>query len=435
MQDEGEAPAIAVGDSTGVIVGSNNLQVTYRPGPPLTPEALAALSPHAVAARIRASSHDDAVDLFASTPAEMLSKKLKALLLADEAKVIAILADLDADRVIELVRPYAKKFPWLADLPRAAEAIAHRAVILRWELDQGVGRLKRAATSPQGTNGYFREYGQGRIYCHHHGMISLTWEVSEPIAEFYSASGGTSGELGFPIRAAGFRKPAPSGALGKWQAFEGGCVAASVHGTYHVSSDMATVFGVGCPVSSAATRDGVEVQRFEIGTIYSSGAGLTLVRPEVAELVGSYIPTGQEEETGSYRVQSFSDSWGFKSAVYASGGTGAVLLDGGTLALYEELGGPGGWLGLPIAKATAINPAQSIQRFEHGSVYERLCPPGGHGLTLAVPAATVDLVGDTLGWPTSAEETIGGDDDHRIQHFERGVVTLQHGKRQAWHPA
>jgi hypothetical protein len=418
-----------------VIVGSNNLQVTYRPGPPLTPEALAALSPHAVAARIRATSHDDAVDLFASTPTEMLSKKLKALLLADEAKVIAILADLDADRVIELVRPYAKEFPWLADLPRAADAIAQRAVIRQLEHDQGVGRLKRAATSPQGTNGYFREYGPGRIYCHHHGNTSLTCEVSEPIAEFYSASGGTGGELGFPMWGAGLRGPHPVGSGGIWQAFEGGYVAASVHGTYRVSSDVAAVLSAGCPVSSAAERGGVEVQRFEKGTIYSSGAGLILVRPEVAELVnGSWIPTGKEEETGSYRVQPFSNSRGFKSAVYSSDGTGAVLLDGGTLALYKELGGPGGWLGLPIAEATGNDSGGYIQPFEHGSVYEGLRPSFDY-ILLAVSAATVDLVGDTLGWPTSAEETIGGDDDHRIQHFERGVVTLQHGKRQAWHPA
>jgi hypothetical protein len=270
--------------------------------------------------------------------------------------------------------------------------------------------------------------------------------VSEPIVEFYSTSGGTGGELGFPIQGAGFRLPPPSGVPGKWQAFEGGYVAASVHGTYRVSSDMAKVLSAGCPVSSAAERGGVEVQRFEKGTIYSSGAGLILVRPEVAELVnGSWIPTGKEEETGSYRVQPFSNSRDFKSAVYSSSrdfksavyssdGTGAVLLDGGTLALYKELGGPGGWLGLPIAEATGNDSGGYIQPFEHGSVYEGLRPSFDY-ILLAVPAATVDLVGDTLGWPTSAEETIGGDDGHRIQHFEHGVVTLRDGTRQAWRPA
>jgi hypothetical protein len=432
MRDEGDTSGTEVSDSQGTMIGGGNTQINnWSPRTPLTPTALAALSPHAAVARIRAASHDEAVDLFASAPTEILSKKLKALLLADEARVVAILADLDPDRVSELVKPVRDDFRWLAGLAMAAEAIAHRAVSLRWDHDPGAGWLERAATSPQKTNGYFRQYRQGRIYC----VVSFplnALEVSGAVAEFHLASGGTGGNLGFPVRA-----PAISDQAGRtggiWQKFEGAHVAASKYGTYRVSPRVFSLIGVrsGFPVAQAEKRDGgLEVQRFETVAVYSSEAGTTFVRLEVAEHAGDpWIPITDEEEAGSYRVQFFKNFLSMRMAVYSSDYAGAVPVVGRMLAFYQELGGPGSWLGLPVEKYTAaINRfnGRLIQRFERGSVYERL----GHDV-VAVPAETVDLVGDRLGWPTSNEEAVGGDDGHRIQYFEHGLVTLD-GGREIW---
>jgi hypothetical protein len=104
MAVDGAAGDVNASGSQGVQTGSGNTQINnWAPRQPLTPATLAALSPHAAVARIRRLSHDDAVDLFASAAADDLTAKLKALLLADEATAVAILADLDPLKAAVLI--------------------------------------------------------------------------------------------------------------------------------------------------------------------------------------------------------------------------------------------------------------------------------------------------------------------------------------------
>ena len=51
---------------------------------------------------------------------------------------------------------------------------------------------------------------------------------------------------------------------------------------------------------------------------------------------------------------------------------------------------------------------------------------------MAVPAETVELAGDRLGWPVSQEKSVDGSGDETIQYFENGVITLRDGKREIW---
>jgi hypothetical protein len=105
VRDEDVAPGIDVESSHGVQVGDGNTQVNnwLSSKPRLTPQTLNALSAHAAIDRIRESSHEEAVDLFASAPAEVLVRKLRTLLLTDEAWVVAILADLDPGKSAEII--------------------------------------------------------------------------------------------------------------------------------------------------------------------------------------------------------------------------------------------------------------------------------------------------------------------------------------------
>jgi uncharacterized protein with LGFP repeats len=370
-------------------------------------------------------SHDEAVDLFADTPSEVLAPKLKVLLRStDQQKIVAILADLDASKAAELIGPLATDFSWLPALPRAAEAIAQCAGELEWRHEAETGRLERAARSPEGTEGYFRQYAQGCIYWR--DDTETTCAASDEMATFHLASGGTGGELGFPQESRGHWH---SGRTDGWgQKFEGGYLFSSSHGTYSLSTELWNAWPrwLGFPLSDVEAHDGFRSQRFEEGVLYSSEAGMFAVRLEVAERTEGWVPISAEEDAHAHptgRVQRFNTAGSAKAAVYSSESTGVYRVFGRLLALYEELGGPGSWLGLPTAAARSIEDGRA-QRFEHGWIYDRVGDD-----PVVISAETVELVGNRLGWPVSEEQPIGTGDG-RIQFFESGAVVLRDGKRE-----
>jgi len=434
MAQDGTAGDTNVSGAQGVQAGSGNTQINnWSTRAPLTPAILAARNAEAGAARIRQLSHDEAVDLFADTGAEVLAAKLKVLLRsADQQRVVAILADLDASKAAELISPLATAFPWLPALPVAAEALAQRAAELEWDQEPEIGRLERAGRSPKGTEGYFRQYTQGSIYWRND--VKATFAVSGEIGEFHAANGGTEAELGFPEQDGGHWHSGR--ADGRGQPFEGGYLFSSSHGTYSLSPEFWGAWHrwLGFPLGIVEAHDGVTLQRFEEGSLYSSKAGMFAVRSEVAESgKGLLVPISTEELVRSDPaawVQYF--EWvgqGGETAVYSSTKTGAHPVSGAVLGFYKELGGPDSALGLPVAAAEFPKgiKIRYFQRFEHGSIYFQF-----HTGARMVPAETVALVGDRLGWPVSQEESAGTGDGDRIQFFENGVVTLRGGRREAW---
>ena len=441
MGQDGLAGGVNVSGSQGIVVGTGNTQINVNRSP--NHRSLAGLSLHSAVTRIRQWPHDDAVDFFANTSSEELAVRLRALLLADEPKAVAILADLDPPKAAELIIPCEDGFDWLHDLPEATEAIAQRAVDLKWDHESGQGRLERAPQSLEGTDGYFRQYKQGCIYWGSHR--DLCCAIRGPIAAFYLAHGGTGGGLGFPEGDESVGGPPGSGTVGMMQEFEGGCVFSSSHGTYRVSLEFADLLDsdsnfdwLGFPVAAAKTNDDrdrrhfaydIESQRFQGGMIYSSEAGTFAVRSEVAKRVFTgWVPISAEEVIPPYptaRVQRFRGDPSMESAVYSSDQTGVHRVPGRTLALYEALGGPVSWLGLPTSEKGSQG--TWYQDFEHGTIYV-----GVRYEPAAIPAETFKLFGNRLGYPMSQEEAVGDIGDRTIQYFEKGIVTLRNGKREFW---
>lgn len=432
-----QAPATDIGASQGVQVGTGNTQINnWGSGPRLSESTLAALSPRAAADRIRRSSHDEAVNLFARASAGMLVEVIGALLEADVAMAVAILADLPRDKIAELISSHDGNYPWLVFLSHAAEVTGRAAGSLGWDHETGAGRLELAARSPQDTDGYVRQYRQGRLYWSTRQRYpDDSCLVRGSIARFHETNGSTRGKFGFPQSAAEADESA-RGTKGEWQEFEGGFIASSDTGAHHVLTEiaMAARFGLsslGFPIAPAAVKDGVESQDFEGGTVYSSDEGTFAVRLEIAARTGhAWVPISTEsaqQDAGPYRVQRFRDRDGALMAMYSPGDRRAIEVTGRVLVLYEEFGGPACWLGLPTANAEGSWRNECTQAFEHGVVYSR---PGCDAV--AVPVETAALVGMRLGWPMSAEQPIGDNPRERIQFFERGIVTLRDGKRDIW---
>jgi hypothetical protein len=441
VEDDGTAAAnITVSGSQAVQAGTGNIQHNWLTRTPLDVATFAALSPHAAVTRIRALAHDDAVDLLARAPADDLTDKLKALLLADEPTAVAILADLSPRKADQLIAPHRRDFPWLAHLPTAADAIAEHAVSLQWHHDAETGWLERAARSPYRTEGYFRRYKHGRVYWS--DFESTTCRISGSIAECHQANGGSGGEFGFPLEEE-VRGKTLQGTKGSTQVFEGGWVHSSSFGAYGIPEKLEAKWGewLGFAASAAGTRDGVTIQLFEGGVAYSSDQGAFTVRAEIAECADQgwhrlssdgerWLPASAEEDVSASattgRVQRFKNTTGTEMAVYSSGETGVHCVVGERLALYEKLGGPASHLGFPIS-AVITRYGGWTQEFEHGTIYDHL----GYGPT-SVPAETFKLVGRLNLWPMSEEKSVGGNADERIQFFDNGIVTVRHGKREIW---
>jgi hypothetical protein len=424
----------SVSGGQGVQAGSGNVQNnTWPMKAPLDPASLSHLNPYAAVARLQPLSYDDLVDFFVKAEPTDVAEMLAAFLETDEAKVVAVLGDINRRKATKLIESPIANAAWLAKLPEAGEAIARKAASLKWGHEKGIGRLERAARSLQGSDGYFRQYTQGRVYWCFRRSTSNICSVDKAIVDIHLAMGGTSGELGFPEDEEKVWK-SPLGAAGTWQPFQGGYIASSSHGTYSVSMKFWKVDpeGVlGWAVSAAETGDrGESWQRFEGGVMWSSEAGTFTVRSEVAAKSSqSWIPIAAEEDVPSHptaRVQRFQGGGGGEVAVYSSEATGVQWVSGRTLSLYGKLGGPDSWLGFPVAAQVRYPPGR-VQSFEHGSIY---LAPGRGAAAIAVPAETAEVAGDRLGWPESQEKSVGDSGDETIQFFEKGAVILRDGKRE-----
>jgi LGFP repeat len=193
QEPSGEGPAsVSLYDSQGTQVGTGNVQYNHYGHRP--PRDLTALSVHAAVAYIRQLTHDEAVDLFAHTRPDDLADKLTVLLRTDESKVLQILADLNPSQAAKLISLLTGDFPWVADLPEAAQAIAQLAIELRWDRTPGVNGIERAPQSPDGTDGFFQQFQQGHVYWSDQG--DEAYAVSGAIAKVYLAAGGTGQHQG-----------------------------------------------------------------------------------------------------------------------------------------------------------------------------------------------------------------------------------------------
>ena len=291
MENDGTGPAsVELNGGQGVLVGPGGVQNNYWMKPLVD---LAALSPHAAVDRIRDIAHNDAVDLFASMPKKDLTEVLRVLLRADEARAIAILADVNPRKVAELVSPHEGDFPWLVYLPAAVRAINERAMTLGWGHDGGAGRLERAAQHPRVTIGFFRQFSQGRIYCNNGS--STAYAVRGPVAEVAGLANGT-----IPVS---HEQDAAVAATGRCQRFidstgrDVAVYSSSETGIFRVTGQTLAFYerlggpgpDLGFPTSNSKRVQGEGwYQEFQHGWIYHrQGRGLTAVPAETVNLAAS----------------------------------------------------------------------------------------------------------------------------------------------------
>lgn len=281
-----------------------------------------------------------------------------------------------------------------------------------------IGRETHAATSRFGTSGTFQrfestwDYGPealartvtvcgATLYASVHGVFA-TWAG---IGEYFEASGGTWGPLGFPL-----------------------------------SEEMPV------PGSSGDTTERYR-QDFEGGTVYwSEQTGVAQVHPPIQEfleqhaLVG-WLPLGDQEAVAQSQqgtagvVQPFQYGPGDRNLlVYSSVERGTWSISGVILIYFEAHGATAGPFGFPVEKIyfSAMEKSEDIwkvQQFESGAIVSY-----GSGETLGVTGTIFALWSanrEVLGVPTAEQRTLGDGPD-LLQCFKTGVVTVIDGIARYW---
>lgn len=447
-EPSGEVPAIIDAHAgQGVQVGPGGIQHnTWTTKSPLDPASLAALNPHTAVARIRKLAHDEAVDVFARASPSDMAEILLTLMQSDSGIGVAILADINPRKATQLIEPLATNVPWLVDVPEAAAAIN------RYAASRGLVSTHReeslwAAKTVAGTDVYSRTYEQA--------LVSWTkrWgvrAVSGRILDYHNGPGREQGMslFGCPIADEEIVESSPSGAAGTGQAFEGGLIYSSEHGTWGIPGLVAGKFRdlgaagswLGFPVSAPLETAQSFTQVFEGGAIFAAAGKAFSVRRPILEVIryreGRWCPVSDETVApdSPYSTkgasQEFKDAEGARISVYSST-LGTYRVVGRKLFYYRANGGTSSWLGFPKANGKGLPRTGGgfVQRFEGGNLYDK--PEAG---VFGVPSAVVEFVPraegwDRLGWPVSEEQAIGSGDD-RIQFFENGAVTLRDGKRE-----
>ena len=353
MHDEGEAPAVGVSGSQGVQAGTGNVQNNmFVSKPSLDLGSLSALSLHAAVARLRAVPHNEVVDFFARVSSQDVAEVLKALRRVDDAKVVAVLADINPRKAAEIISLHA---PDLAGLPIAAEAIEERAIGLQWRGHGDVGHLERDRQM------YCRKYEKGAIYW---SVEQGAHAIGRAFMECY-----TSADYGYPTTEC-------EDAI---QSFEKGIIC--------WSKPNGPVFGVtgeiylkwyssppGLPLTASESYKGGSRQRFTGGVIYSSKHGVFIVLPDIARVIEDEVPVADELRVTSSRetdgrAQRFQDSSG-NEVIVCQSLYGTHRVSGPIAARYRELGELASWLGFPTSDEISAD-GEKDQLFERGWICYR----------------------------------------------------------------
>ena len=454
----GEVPSVNA-SGQGTQVGSGNTQYnTWMAAArqQLDPGALAALNPHAAVARLRQLPDDDLVDFFARAKPGDVREILAAFLEVDEARVVAVLADINHRKATELVSIVGVPAA-LAALPEAGYAITRKAARLKWT---DAGPLERYA------DGYVRKYRNGRAFwVDGRGTYVISGAIEACWIDYKDF-------LRSPDSDQEIAPTSPFGSTGARQAFMAGTVYSSRHGFSIVPHSVGECYAdegetagwLGFPLAEErrTTRTLDYVQRFEGGSIRSANTRqeqFFAVRPQVEDALDGSLFYPASRESGpivsshrtSGRVQQIviapEGLRGQDTAVYTVEGIGATQVDPGIWDYYCRLGAENSWLGFPVEKAKPDNrrPEGRIQGFEGGEICW-----GSDANPIAVPEATMTAVtrlfirfatqtslglftGQTsLGLPVTEEQPVGPQGSDRIQFFVNGVVTLRDGRREIW---
>lgn len=425
----------------GMQLGSNNTQYNaWMPKPPLDPAALAALNPRTAVKRLQKLTHDELVDFFARASPEHVSDILEVFLECDEARIVAMLADIKYQKTIELVGVLdgGISSSVIGSLPDASESIALKAASLKLA---DAGPLERFAS------GYVRKYRDWRFFWHPQlgsyaarHTIEECWAVNKDLLEFPTGDEETS-------------PTSPLGTTGVCQEFQGAVVYSSRRGTYCVGRAVEELYSceggsagwLGFPVSTWERSEFNWIQEFEGGAAYSelNIGGVFAVRKEMSSVFQQYVsfhPVSPEADSISYygtpgRTQRFKVSLEIGeldhmvTAAYSIE-TRAIVVAPEIWGYYIDLGAEKSWLGFPAKHAQAGYCTNSMmQQFEGGIIFwsSGSSPAAVHKVTMRA----ITEYRMTLGLPVSDQQSVGKDFG-TAQYFENGIVTVRDGKCEVW---
>jgi uncharacterized protein with LGFP repeats len=257
-------------------------------------------------------------------------------------------------------------------------------------------------------------------------------EVYGEIGRLYRALGGPTSPLGFPTSG---ELGAPGGG-GRLNEFQVGAIYWSpATGPHEIRGPMLDKYRslggptspLGFPTSDVHPVAGGIASSFQGGEIIFSGpTGAHEVHGAIGFvywLTGSSggflgLPTTDETATpgGAGRFNGFQGG-----AVYWSPATGAHEVHGAIHEHYQALGGPGGFLGLPIDSERPV-PGGAVSRFQGGSIFWSPAT-GAHELHGAILGAYMFMGGSSsfLGFPVT-NETGTPDGVGRYNHFQNGSI-------------
>jgi len=255
--------------------------------------------------------------------------------------------------------------------------------------------------------------------------------VNGAVRDLYRQKGEQSGYLGFPLGTeiyeyGGVRQEFARGTA-YWTSRTG---ASAVNGAIRAlyKSNGAAGGYLGFPVGVETYSNGGARQEFERGTAYwTARTGAAAVNGAIRDLYErsggntGYMgfPVGVEVHASGHTRQAFE-----YATVYYSPRTGASVVNGAIGKLYNDTGGPDGYLGLPKG-VEKHNVDYTSQEFERGTIYysSRIGASAINGAIRAWYLESGGPEGD-LGLPIGKEIHIGG---QTRQQFEFGVLVYRPG--------
>ncbi|MBT2485378.1 MULTISPECIES: LGFP repeat-containing protein [unclassified Microbacterium] len=290
-------------------------------------------------------------------------------------------------------------------------------------------------------NGDAQRFKSGWI----HSSSKGTYASSTPVMSAYSAAGWVRGKLGWPIGAETVVTD-PNG-NGVTQQFAGGWIHSSAKGAFSSSTAIMKAYSaagwlrgsLGWPTGAEATvtdKNGNGLaQKFNGGWVHSSASGSFA---SSATIMKAYSAAGWLRgplgwPTSAEKCDSGSCAQSFKGGVirYESGSPAVVILMGENPAIqkaYAAAGGPAGFLGYPVAAATAVTDRNGngfAQKFDGGWIHSSSRGTFTSSTAIMDYYSEAGWVRGSLGWPVGAESCANGG---CRQAFVNGAINTTKGR-------
>ncbi|MGY2005222.1 LGFP repeat-containing protein [Blastococcus sp. SYSU DS1024] len=265
--------------------------------------------------------------------------------------------------------------------------------------------------------GWAQAFERGVVYVSNAGSFATVNGINAQ----YQKLGGAGGALGYPT---GPEQTLPGG----WgQNFERGAVYVTADGSFVTLNAINAAYQriggpqvLGFPQSGERGLAGGWTQRFRVGSIYVSGAGsyatVNAIDAEYQRLGGPTSALGFP----AAGERSYPGGWGqaFERGSLFLSADGTLPTYNAINARYQQLGGPKGVLGFPVARERAVDGGWA-QKFQRGQLY--VSGAGSWPTINGIDEKYQEMRGPAgvLGFPTGPEVTVPGG---WTQQFQNGTL-------------